>query len=723
MSNHDWRSTACIMCGNSCGIQVRVEDDRIVKVRPDKRNPFSRGYVCNKAQAAGSYQHHNQRVLSPLRRGADGSFEAIDWDTATSEIGKKLRKLIDEHGGRSVALIGGGGQANHLDFPYAVSFLGALGSRYHYNALAQEYTQKYWINGHMFGSEGLDFHADEHRCDVFLVIGSNPWISHGRQRARLVLKDIRDDPNRKLIVVDPRRHETAQKADMYLQIRPGADVYFFLALINAIVKEGLCDEDYIAKHTTGWDEVKWVADLVTPERAARLCDLEAEQIRDVARTFAKAERAATGIDLGIYHNIHMMENVYLERILLAITGNIGVPGGAVFPEGFVSAILPDGREEKWNTRVAGIPQIRGIFPPNALPEEILTPGEDRIRAVFVEGCNPLRSYADSKKYEEAFKALDLLVVIDPAMTEAAHLAHYVLPAKTGYEKFEASLFPKGFPGIYFHLRHPVCKGPELAKQECAIFSMILEKAGVDASGLLPFALMKRAQQAGDQPAVHSLIRGVCMMFAARHHDALKENGSITGEGDAAAELFQAILDHPQGLRLCDTLDENNLDCLKTDDGKIHLAVPMLLDMLRELVVPAEVAASGDADFPFVLQTGERTNYTANTIQRDNSWRALKLPTNYVRINTQDAESLHVSHGDTVKVVTDTSTVSLPTKVSDDIYPGNVSIPHGFGMLHTNEETGSLSQIGVNVNELIAAEHREPFTGIPLHKHIRCRIEK
>ncbi|KKL80081.1 hypothetical protein LCGC14_2008380, partial [marine sediment metagenome] len=602
------------MCGNSCGIQVMVEDDHIVKVRPDKRSPFSRGYVCNKAQAVGSYQHHNQRVLSPLKRGADGSFEAIDWDAATGEIGKKLRKILDEHGGRSIALIGGGGQANHLDFPYAVSFLRALGSRYHYNALGQEYTQKYWINGHMFGSEGLDFHADENRCDVLLIIGTNPWISHGMQRARLVVREISNDPNRKLIVVDPRRHETAKKADVYLRIRPGTDIYFFLALINVIVKERLCDEDYVAKHTTDWDEVKWVADLVTPEKAAPLCDLEAEQIRDVARTFAKAKRAATHIDLGIYHNIYMMENVYLERILLAITGNIGVPGGVVFPEGFVSAVLPEGREETWKTRIAGIPQIRGFFPPSALPEEILAPGEDRIRAVIVEGSNPLRSYADSKKFEEAFKALDLLVVIEPAMTEAARLAHYVLPAKTGYEKFEASLFPKGFPEIYFHLRHPVCKGPELAKQECEIFSMILQKAGVDVSGLLPFSLLKQAQ-ASDEPPVLSLVRGACMFFAAKHRDALKQNGIITGEGDAASELFQAILDHPEAVHLCDTLDDNNLDCLKTADGKIHLAVPMVLEMLKELAIPEEVDTTDHEDFPFVLQTGERTNYTANTIQR------------------------------------------------------------------------------------------------------------
>ena len=204
---------------------------------------------------------------------------------------------------------------------------------------------------------------------------------------------------------------------------------------------------------------------------------------------------------------------------------------------------------------------------------------------------------------------------------------------------------------------------------------------------------------------------------------LKENGIITGEGDDGSELLQAILDHPEGIYLCDTKDGNNLDHLETDDGRIHLAVPMVLEMLKNLTIPEHVDITDDENFPFVLQTGERTNYTANTIQRDNSWRARKLPTNYLRMSKQDAERLEVSDGEVVKVVTDTSAAAIPAKVTDDIYPGNLSIPHGFGMLHTNEETGTLGQIGVNVNELIAAEHREPFTGIPLQKHIRCRIEK
>ncbi len=723
MSNDEWKSTACIMCANNCGIEVKVKDDHIVKVRGNKNSPFNKGYVCNKALSVGYYQNHNQRVLSPLRRKADGSFEEIDWDTATGEIADKLKAIINEYTARSVAFIGGGGQANHLDVPYAIFFLQALGTQYIYNALAQEHTQKRWINGHMFGSEELDFIADEDRCDVLLIIGSNPWMSHLTQRARLVIAEIAKDPNRRLIVVDPRRHETAKKADAYLQIKPGTDIYFFLALINVVVKEGLCDEEYIAGHTTGWEEVKWIADLVTPEKAAPLCDLEAEQIADLARTFASAKKAAIRIDLGIYHNIHMMENVYLERILLAITGNLGVPGGVVFPESFMEMEMPEDDQEKWKTRVAGIQPILGLYPPNALPEDILEPGNDRIRAVFVEGCNPLRSYADTKKFEEAFKSLDLLVVIEPAMTEAARLAHYVLPAKCGYEKFETSLFPKGFPGIYVHLRHPVVKGPELAMQECEIFMAILEKMDVDVSALLPFAMLKMAKDQGEQAPVLSLLNALCMMFSMKHRDALISNGVITGEGDDASELFQAIFDHPEGIYLCDTMDENNLEKLRTDDGKIHLVVPMILEMIRNMEIPEKVDLSKDRDFPFILQTGERTNYTANTIQRTNEWRETKLPTNYLRMNRKDAEGLGVSDGETVRLVTQRSEVSIPVKVTDDIYPGNLSIPHGFGLLYTNRETGELEQIGVNVNELIASEHREPFTGIPYQKHIPCRVEK
>ena len=725
MATSDWQSTACVLCGTNCGLEVKVEDDRIVKVRGDRQNPFSRGYVCRKSMAVGSYQDHNQRVLSPLRQGADGSFDEIDWDTAAGEVGAKLKAILDEHGPRSVAFIGGGGQANHLDIPYAAFFLRSLGSKYNYTALGQEYTQKYWLNGHMFGRESVDFASDHARCDVYLVIGSNPWMSGGSQRSREVIMGISKSSDRTLIVVDPRRHETAKRADSFLQIKPGTDMYFFLALIHVVVKEGLCKEDYIQAHAPDWEEVKWLADLVTPAVAARLCDLDEAQIVETARTFGKAKKGAIHVDLGIYHGIHMMESLYLERVLLVLTGNIGEPGGMVFPETFMS-LGGGGRDyksEPWKTRVAGISAINGQFPPNAMPEEILTPGEDRLRAVIVEGSNPLRSYADSLKFEEAFKALDLLVVIEPAMTESARLAHYVLPAKCGYEKFEASFFPKGYPEIYYHLRHPVCNGPELAKQECDIYRMILDKMGVDLSQLFPFALMDEAEQNGDASPVLPLVRVMANFFVSRHREDLIANGIISGEGDDAAELFQAILDHPEGVYLCDTATENRLaDVIKTGDGKIHLVVPEILDVLRDLEIPENIEL-GSEEWPLVLQTGERSDYVANTIMRDNAWREKKMPVNSLRMSEADAERLGIADGETVRLTTAASSATIPAMVTDDIYPGMVSTSHGFGLMLTNKETGALEQIGVNANELATAEHREPISGVPYHRHIPCRVEK
>ncbi|GAG23159.1 unnamed protein product, partial [marine sediment metagenome] len=260
---------------------------------------------------------------------------------------------------------------------------------------------------------------------VFIVIGSNPWMSAGYQRTRDLVKQIAKDEERSLIVVDPRRHETARRADTHLQIRPGTDLYFLLAMLNVIVNEGLVDEAFVAEHARGWEEAKFIAELVTPARAAKLCDLKEEDIVAVARQFATASSASIKADLGIYHNLHMVENCYLLPLLHIVTGNMCTPHGTHFPVSMFSGagVLDSEKEaEKPHTRVAGISMIRGIFPPNALPEEILDAGEERIRALFVEACNPLRSYADTQAMTRAFEDLELLVVIDPAMSEPARFA-------------------------------------------------------------------------------------------------------------------------------------------------------------------------------------------------------------------------------------------------------------------------------------------------------------
>ncbi len=718
----EWRSTACVLCGNSCGLLVRIDDNRITKVKGDKSNPSTRGYTCSKGLTVGKYAHHEQRVHEPLKRMPDGTHEPISWDQAISEIAEKLNEIIAQSGGRTVGLVGGGGQANHMDFVYALGLLQMIGSTSHFNALAQEFTQKYWINDHVFGSDGIDFEANPHESELFIVIGSNPYLSHGIQRARVVLKEIAKDPLRTMVVVDPRRTETAKMANTHLQIRPGTDLFLLLAMLNVIVHEQLVDEGFVAEHSHGWDEARFIADLVTPAKAADLCDLVEEDIVDLARRFATANGASIMFDLGIYHNRYSLENCFLLPLLHIITGNMCTPKGSHFPISMFSGANLVAEGETPRTQVAGIPAIRGLFPPNALPEEILEAGDQSIRALFVEGCNPLRSYADTPAMTRAFEALDLLVVIEPAMTEPAMLAHYVLPAPVGYEKWEASVFPKGFPEVYMHLRPPVIQGPPEAKQECLIFYEIARAMGLDVSAHPLFNMIHEAIEAGEVAPVLSFVKVLCTVFAAGHCDELIEAGTVTEDDDAAEALFEKLLASPQGLLLCRVDPEDNWSQVAHSDKKAALAAPEILTLFRELEIPDDTDFRRNEDFPFILQTGERTDSSANTIHRDPSWRRA-LHTSYLRMNDSDARELAVEEGERVRLITEYGSVTVPAMLTEDIYPGNLSMPHGYGLLARDAETGKMEPVGVNVQELISASHREPHSGIPYHKAIPARVEK
>ncbi len=723
--NGTWQSTACLLCSTNCGLEVQVADNRIVKVRGDKRNPFSQGYTCSKGLTVGKLVDHEQRVTTPLKRMPDGSHAAIPWEQAIAEIAAKLRGLIEHHGPESVALLGGGGQANHLDFVYALSFLRLLGSRRHFHVLAQEFTQKYLVNGMVFGSEGIDYEENWHRSEVILVMGSNPWMSHGIERARVVIREIANDPQRTLIVVDPRRHETAEKADVFLQIRPGTDLYFLLALLNVIVDEGLVDEAFVAAHTHGWDDAKFIANLVTPAVAAGLCDLDADAIRAAARRFATADSASIRNHLGICHGKHMVENCYLIALLHVLTGNMCTPDGAHFPVTLFTGagvFREDKPSEKPRTRVAGIASIRGFLPPNTLPEEILDAGEERVRALIVEACNPICSYADAPKMAEAFEQLDLLVVIDPVMTEAARLAHYVLPVPIGYEKWEAASFHRGFPEVYFHLRPPMLQAPPETRQECIIFFELARAMGLDYRSVPPFAALEAAIAAGDPAPVLTLIRGLSAMFAMSHQQELLQAGTISANGNPAEEVFQALLDHPEGVLLCRVDPERNWQQVRTVDQKAVLNPPLILDLFRGCAIPADTDFRKNRQYPFILQTGERTDYSANTIQRDPSWRK-KDRDGFLRMHQALAAELGVADGEKVKLITEYGEALVPARVTDDIYPGNLSMPHGYGLLWKNKETGRLEPVGTNVQTLVSAKHRDTLTGIPLHKYIPAQVRK
>src|SRR3954470_16255579 len=249
----EWLPTACVLCACNCGIEVQVADGNLTRVKGDKAHPTSKGYACEKAQRLAYYQG-NPRITAPLRRRPDGTYEPVDWDTAIAEVAAGLARVRDEHGGASIFYYGGGGQGNHLGGVYSGALRSALGVRFSSNALAQEKTGELWIDAHLFGHVTHTTPDFEH-AEVAVFVGKNPWMAHGFPHARPTLKKIAADPQRFLIVIDPRRTETAAMADIHLRVRPGGDAFLLAAMLAVLVQEDLLDHGFLEQRTENAEAV------------------------------------------------------------------------------------------------------------------------------------------------------------------------------------------------------------------------------------------------------------------------------------------------------------------------------------------------------------------------------------------------------------------------------------------------------------------------------------
>ena len=247
-----WQQSCCILCSLNCGIEVKVKDRHFVKIRGDKAHPVSEGYICQKAARLDHYQNHMRRVKQPLKKNATGEFEPISWDAAISEIAEKINQIKGEHGGTAFAYYGGGGQGNHLPGLHAAALRAAIGTPYYYSSLAQEKTGDFWVNGRLFGRQTCHVTEGIHESDYVIFIGTNPFQSHGFPQSRKVLRELAKDPNRTMVVIDPRRTKTAELADVHLAIKPGTDAFLMVAMLAQMVQEDLVDHAFLKKHTEGY---------------------------------------------------------------------------------------------------------------------------------------------------------------------------------------------------------------------------------------------------------------------------------------------------------------------------------------------------------------------------------------------------------------------------------------------------------------------------------------
>lgn len=755
-----WHKTACIICALNCGVEVQTDGRRITKIRGDDAHPVSKGYVCEKSQRLDYYQNGADRLSSPMRRRADGSYEAIDWDTALAEIAQKLAAVKARHGGESILFYGGANQGSHLGGTYAQDTLRALGVKYRSNALAQEKTGEFWVGGKMLATGA---HPDFENCEVAVFVGKNPWHSHGFARTRVVLREIEKDPNRSLIVIDPRVSETAAMADYHLQVRPGTDAWCLAALAAILVQEGLVAKDWIAAHTTGYEQVEPALRRIDVPRYASICGVDEDLLRRAARRIASAKSVAMMEDLGIQMNVHSTLNSYLQRLVWLLTGNFGREGtnNAFVPflslaklskgEGGSKSAPRPGKPSDKRSPVVGARIIIGLIPCNVIPEEILTDHPKRYRAMWIEASNPVHSLADSQRMREAIRALEVSVVVDVAMTETARVADYVLPACSQFEKCDATFFNLEFPRNGFHLRHPLFEPAPGTLPEAEIHARLLEALGEVGErdyaplrraarlGRLPFTLafawasarnprvvrypsvvlyrtLGETLPAGLAPAAS--LWGLAQLYVRGNRKAAALAGFSGAPVLAGNRLFDAILANRSGLIFAVSDHDDSWRAVRLPDHRINL---YLAELMPELERIDREPLPKDAEFPWVLSAGERRAETMNTLVRDPAWHR-KGAYGALRLSPADAEALGCRSGDTLRLSTRRGSAEVIAEVTPNMQPGHISLPNGQGLDYRRAD-GTVVRAGIAPNELTDVAARDFFAGTPWHKHVPARLEK
>ena len=741
----EWKKTGCVLCAQNCGLEVLVEDGRMVKVRPDKDNLRSEGYACRKGLNVIYHQYPADRLTQPLKRVGD-RFEPISWDQAIDEIAEKMRGLVDRHGPRCLAYMGASAQGGHFEGAFGLSLLEGLGSKYFYNSGGQEFSGIFWVDGRVLGKQYLHAIANEQNAEMFVAWGWNGMQSHQIPQAPKVLRGFAKDPDRLLVAIDPRRSETAAIADIHLAVRPGTDSLLMKAMISMIIEEGWEEKEYIKRYVEGFDTIRPWFENFDAKAAIEVCQLSYDEVHRLCRLMT-TKRWCIHPDLGIYMGRHSTLNSYLMAILMAICGVYGVRGGNVIP----GMLVPMGRHaderdpKTWRTLATNMPPAAsGSFPPAVMPEEILSDHPERLRAVYVSACNPLRAYPDTTAYEEAFGKLDLLVVSDIVMSETARLAHYVLPCRSYYESWDSTFFQHNWPGIFFQLRGPIVEPPGQCLEASQIYTLLADKLGLipdipdhlyeaakgdrlqfgaklmewvatepKAMRAMPLVLAKTLGRVWDS-ANRAALWGILMTAPKVFRENAVRAGFEPGL-DQGDRIFQALLDNPQGLWI-GTLDEDNpMDGIKTPSGKIEVYIPEMEEQAKNLDAESEVADLKMPDaFPLILNAGRHMSYNANTLMRNPEWNRGKRACT-VAVNPADAEVLNLNDGQQVRVTTEAGSAVAEMEITEQVRKGTVLIPHGFGLNYDGEV------YGINVNNLTKNTHRDPL-GTPLHRFVPCRVE-
>lgn len=668
----------CRFCHATCGMVATLEDGRVTRLIGDIDNPMYAGYSCVKGRNYHAFHESPSRLRTPLRRRSDGGFESASSAAVLDEIAVRTRDILDRHGPRSVAMYGG--TFSHF-CPAGVmlreSFMDAIGSPMRFsNATIDQPGKPISMALHgKWGAGPQDF-AD---ADVCMLIGANPLVSMwGGIPSFNPAKRLHEARQRglKLIVIDPRRTESARKADLHLQCLPGQDVPLLAAMLNVIITEGLCDRAFIEAETEGFGALAAAVAPFTPERVAPRAGIEAGSIIEAARMFARAQRGNVTSGTGPSMAPH---GVLMDYLVLALNTVCGrwIKAGERMPNRGVLFRQFSGvaRAEKPRAatgfgealRVRGLTDTAAGLPTAALAEEILTPGEGQVKALFVVGGNPLLSWPNQAKTRRALESLELLVVVDPVLSETARHAHYVIGPRFGFESPAITFGNEGITVYGLSLGYPepfAQYQPQLIEppagsdvlEDWRIFYELGRRMGY------PLAFRGQPFDMSTPPTTDGLLS----QFVARSRVPLEE-----------------IKRHPHGAVFPDPKP-----CAEPRDAewphRLQLAAPVMIAELQgiaaqksEAPAPAGPVMGGEGSALRLLLVSRREHALYNSVAHDLPALRRRLPHNPAHLNPQDAARLGIVDGAIVEIESAVGGIRAVAHLAPDVREGVVSIAHGF----------------------------------------------
>ncbi len=685
----------CNLCEAICGVEITADADQRLNIRGDKDDPFSHGYICPKAVALQDIHYDKDRLKYPVRRTA-GGWQRIGWDEAFDEVAQNLRRIRATNGRNSIGTyLGNPTVHNYGALLFAPGFLRSLRTRNRFSATSVDQLAHHLASFLMFGHQLLVPIPDLERTKFLLMLGANPAVSNGSMMTApgmpRRLQEIRERGG-KVVLIDPRHNETARLASQHLFIRPGTDVLLLLALLHVIFDEELIHLGALSAFTKG---VETIADLVaefSPERVAPVTGIDATQIRVLARGFAAAESAVCYGRIGVSTQEFGGVCQWLINALNIVTGNLDRAGGAMFtlpafdPVSAPESLAPRGSFARWHSRVRKLPEFGGELPVAALAEEILTEGPGQIKAFVTLAGNPVLSTPDGRELDRALASLEFMVSIDFYINETSRHAHIVLPPTSALER--------GHYDLAFHL---------LAVHNTAKFSPALFEPDADARHDWQILLELQSRMEPDGVAGR-VKRKLLKPFYTP--ERLLDLSLRFGPYGARFNPFSKGLTLRKVQKAVHGIDLGPLKpCLpkrlRTADKQIQLAPEALVkDLARVKARLLNVAFHSNGN---LLLIGRRQ------LRSNNSWlhnyeRLVKgnpaKPRCSVLMHPADAAHRNLTTGQHVVVRSKVGSVVVPVEITEEIMPGVVSIPHGWG----HDRPGNQIEVaqhhaGASINDL------------------------